>query len=63
MPSDVEIDVGPTIIEKLPEGYVKATEEYDHSVRVLHLPNGHNDIMNYVAGEPFPDPKEPDKGL
>ena len=32
------------------------------TVRVVHLPNGHNDIVNYVAGEPFPSPEEPDKG-
>jgi len=31
-------------------------------VQVVHLSNGHNDIVNYVGGEPFPNPVEPDKG-
>jgi hypothetical protein len=62
MPADIEIDVGPTVLEPLPSGYVEATEEYSRDVRVVRLANGHNDIINYVGGEPFPDPQEPDKG-
>jgi hypothetical protein len=62
MPADIEIDVGPTIIEPLPSGYVEATEEHSHNVRIVHLSNGHNDIINYVGGEPFPNPQEPNKG-
>ncbi len=59
MPHDVEMDVGPTVINPLPRSYAAAQSE---SVGVVHLPGGHNDIVNYVAGEPFPNPQEPDKG-
>jgi hypothetical protein len=62
MPPDIQIVVGPTIAEKLPLGYLEATEKYSSNVRVVHLQDGRNDIQNYVAGEPFPNPKEPDKG-
>jgi Protein of unknown function (DUF1329) len=59
MPKEVEIDVGPTVIHPLPASYLDAPAD---AVRVVHLPNGHNDIANYVAGQPFPNPREPDKG-
>ena len=59
MPQEVEIDVGPTVIHPLPPAYIEAP---GNGVRVVHLPNGHNDIANYVAGQPFPNPQEPDKG-
>jgi hypothetical protein len=62
MPNDVEIDVGPDIHIRPPSTFTEATEKYGGQVRVVHLPNGHNDIANYVAGEPFPDPHGPDKG-
>jgi hypothetical protein len=62
MPADMEIVVGPTIAEKLPRGYREATEKYSPNVRVVHLPDGRNDIANYVGGEPFPRPQEPVKG-
>jgi uncharacterized protein DUF1329 len=62
MPRDVEIDVGPTVSYPVPKTYAQATEKYSGQVRVVHLPNGHNDIANYVGGEPFPNPQEPNKG-
>jgi hypothetical protein len=62
IPKDVEIDVGPTIAYPLPKRYVAATEKYSSQVRVAHLADGNNDIVNYVGGEPFPRPQEPDKG-
>jgi hypothetical protein len=62
MPNDVEIDVGAPIHVVRPSTYREATEKYSGQVRVVHLPNGHNDVANYVAGEPFPDPRGPDKG-
>jgi Protein of unknown function (DUF1329) len=62
MPSDVELVIGPATVETLPKGYVQATRRYSKDVRVVHLPDGHNDIRNYVGGVPFPHPKEPDKG-
>jgi hypothetical protein len=58
MPPEVEIDLGPTTIDPLPRTYANQ----QNAVRVLHLANGHNDIANYVGGEPFPEPQEPDKG-
>ncbi len=60
MPGEAELKVGPTVIDPLPAAYGGAAR--DDAVRVIHLPNGHNDIANYAAGEPFPDPQEPDKG-
>jgi hypothetical protein len=62
MPPNIEIDVGPTIAEKLPARYTEATERYSGNVQVVHFRNGHNDIQNYAGGEPFPHPEEPDKG-
>jgi Protein of unknown function (DUF1329) len=61
MPGEVEMKVGPTVIDPLPAAYVEAGKRSD-PVQVLHLPNGHNDIAHYVAGEPFGSPQEPDKG-
>lgn len=59
MPKDLEIDVGATVIHPLPATYLDAPSD---GVTIVHLPNGHNDIANYVAGQPFPNPQEPDKG-
>ncbi|MBV8772469.1 MAG: DUF1329 domain-containing protein [Deltaproteobacteria bacterium] len=62
MPPDLKIVVGPTVAEKLPAGYAEATAKYSSNVRVVHLGNGHNDVLNYSGGEPFPNPQQPDKG-
>jgi hypothetical protein len=62
LPTDVEIDIGPTVNIPEPPTYVAATEKYGNQVRVAHLPNGHLDVLNYFGGEPFPNPQEPDKG-
>lgn len=62
MPPDVEMVIGPTIPERMPAHYYEATERYSGNVEVVHLPDGHNDVRNYVGGEPFPHPEEPDKG-
>jgi hypothetical protein len=62
MPQDVEMDVGPTQVFPAPRGYLEATEKYGSQTQVVVLPNGHYDIKNYVAGEPFPNPTEPYKG-
>src|SRR5271169_1643871 len=53
MPKEAEMDVGPTVLYPLPSSYNQATRDYSAAVRVVHLPGGHNDIANYVAGEPF----------
>ncbi|HJU11077.1 MAG TPA: DUF1329 domain-containing protein [Candidatus Binataceae bacterium] len=62
MPADVEMDVRQTRVYPLPRGYQEATERYGGQTRIVHLPNGHNDVQGYVAGRPFPNPQEPDKG-
>jgi hypothetical protein len=62
MPADIRINVQATKVYPLPQNYVEATERYGSQTRVVHLPNGHNDVQGYVAGRPFPDPQEPDKG-
>jgi len=62
MPSDVEMNVRETKVYPLPKGYAEASEKFGSQTRVVHLANGHNDIQGYVAGQPFPNPSEPDKG-
>jgi hypothetical protein len=62
MPSDVEIDVGPPIHIVPPATFRDATEKYSGQVRIVHLPNGHNDVADYVAGMPFPNPQGAEKG-
>ncbi len=62
MPADIQVPVRETKVYPLPKGYVEATEKYGNQTRVVHLPNGHNDVQGYVAGRPFPNPQEPDKG-
>lgn len=62
LPQDLAIEIGPTRNIPLPAGYTQATEQYSSQVRVIHLPNGHYDIANYIAGQPFLHPYGPDKG-
>jgi|SRR5579863_506079 len=62
LPANAEIDIGPTVNVPEPPTYLAASEKYGNQVQVVHLPNGHLDVRNYVAGVPFPDPQEPDKG-
>jgi hypothetical protein len=62
MPADVQMPVGPTVIHPLPRGYIAATEKYGSQTRVIHMPDGHMNLENFVAGMPFPNPQEPDKG-
>jgi hypothetical protein len=62
MPADIQMNVRETKIYPLPKEYVDATERYGSQTRVVHLPNGHNDVHGYVAGRPFTNPQEPDKG-
>ncbi len=56
MPSDVRIDVGPTIIHSLPRNYLAATEKYAGQVRIVELPNGGLNLTGYQGGIPFPSP-------
>jgi hypothetical protein len=62
MPEDVEINVGPTQVFPQPQGYLEATQKYGPATQVEILTNGHYALRNYVAGMPFPNPSEPNKG-
>jgi hypothetical protein len=62
LPADAAIEIGPTVNVPEPPTYIAATEKYGNQVQVVHLPNGHLDVSNYVGGEPFPNPQEPDQG-
>jgi len=62
MPADVEMSVGSTIMRPLPKAFREASEKYGSQTRVVHLPDGRMNIENFIAGFPFPNPQEPDKG-
>jgi hypothetical protein len=62
MPADVAMEVGPTVIHPLPEGYLAATENYSRDVRLVELPDGRRSLTGYRGGIPFPQPDEPNKG-
>src|SRR5438477_9347876 len=62
MPSDVSMQVGPTVIHELPRNYLAATEKYAGQVQLVELPGGGLTLRNYQGGIPFPNPQEPHKG-
>jgi len=62
IPDDAQLEVGPTVINPLPKGYVDATEKYASQVKLVELPDGGLTIQNYQGGRPFPHPEEPHKG-
>jgi hypothetical protein len=62
MPSDVSMEVGPTVINPLPRNYLAATEKYGSQVKVVELPDGGLSLSNYRGGIPFLNPQEPHKG-
>ena len=62
MPTDVEIEVGPTMINRLPKNYMAATEKFAGQVRLRGLPDGGVTLDGYRGGIPFPNPAEPHKG-
>ncbi|MGH7931745.1 MAG: DUF1329 domain-containing protein, partial [Candidatus Binataceae bacterium] len=62
MPADVSMPVGPTVVYPLPRSYTAATEQFGSQTRVVHQADGHMNISGYVAGQPFPNPQEPDRG-
>lgn len=62
-PDDFQLIIGPT--RHYPLGskeYFENTERYARQVRIINLPNGGQNIVNYTAGLPFPNPQEPLKG-
>jgi len=62
MPPDVQMDVGPSHPNVLPQSWLEATEKYGSQTSVSMLPNGHYVLKNYQGGTPFPNPQEPQKG-
>jgi hypothetical protein len=62
MPDDAEIHVGQQHPWTLPKPYVEATEKYGSQTRLTKQPDGRYKLENYVAGLPFPNPSDPDKG-
>ncbi|MBF6560780.1 MAG: DUF1329 domain-containing protein [Candidatus Binataceae bacterium] len=62
MPPDVAMTVGPTVVLPLPKTYVEASEKYGAQTSVGSTPAGHHFVNGYVAGEPFPNPQDLDKG-
>jgi Protein of unknown function (DUF1329) len=62
MPSDVAMPVGPTVMHPLSRAYLGASEKYGDQTQVIHQTDGSMNLANYVAGMPFPDPQEPDRG-
>jgi hypothetical protein len=62
MPADIQMNVGPTIINPLPKGYLDATEQYSGQVKLVPLPDGGLTISGYKGGIPFPNPAEPHRG-
>ena len=62
MPSDVQMEVGPTVIHPLPKSYLEATEKYSGQVKIIELADGALTLANYQGGMPFPEPAEPHRG-
>jgi hypothetical protein len=62
MPTDVSMEVGPTVIHPLPRNFLAATEKYGSQVKVVELPDGGLSLSNYRGGLPFPNPDDPHKG-
>ena len=62
MPSDIQMDIGPTVIHSLPKNYLNATEKYSAQVKLVDLPDGALTLSGYQGGIPFPNPAEPHAG-
>ena len=62
MPPDVQMEVGPTVVQPLPRNYQAASEKYSDQVRIIELSNGGLTLQGYRAGIPFPRLREPHKG-
>ena len=62
IPPDVAMTVGPTKVLPLPKTYMEASEKYGSQTSIGSTPSGHHFVANYVAGQPFPNPQEPNKG-
>ncbi len=61
-PADFRMVVGPTHSYPLPQAYIKNTEKYSNDVKIRTLADGGLTLDGYVAGVPFPNPENPQKG-
>ncbi len=61
MPEDVSMEVGPTIIHRLPKGYREATEKYAGQTKLVKRGDGQTALVGYQGGQPFPNPSDPDR--
>src|SRR6266851_4812983 len=52
MPDEVQMEVGPTVIHRLPEGYLAATAKYSPGVKIVELPDGGLNLNGYEGGIP-----------
>ena len=57
------MEVGPTIPIPLSRKYLTDTEKYAGAVRLRKVATGGYTVDKYIAGIPFPSPKEPDLGI
>jgi len=57
------IEVGPTHDFPQPGEVAKNTEKYSSQVKLEKLPSGGMLMTGYVAGIPFPNPQEPNRGI
>lgn len=62
MPPDAVMEIMATQPIHLPAKYLQDTEKYAGQVKLNPLPGGGFLLNNYVAGLPFPDPADPDRG-
>lgn len=62
LPDDVQIVVGPTIPVQLPTKYSQDTEKFSQQVKLRQTTGGGFVPENYVAGLPFPNATEPNRG-
>jgi hypothetical protein len=63
LPTDLRIEVGPTIPIPLPKRYLADTAAYSGRVKLIRTPSGGYVPTGYVAGLPFPHPVEGDPAL
>jgi hypothetical protein len=57
------MEVGPTHDFPPPGNLAQNTEKYSGQVKLEKLPSGQWMIRGYVAGVPFPNPQEPNRGV
>ncbi len=58
MPSDVRIEIGPTVPIALPRKFLDDTASYAKQVKLTQVPEGGYVPVGYVAGIPFPQPDQ-----